>query len=103
MRVKPRSPKGEVASRYAGFRRRLAAAHQRDATAVRPWSFTDDKMPAVVVAAEVKHPVREAVYFTLAEIDVFLLFLEEQLDACVDEHGSEDVEDPVKHGHYHQS
>jgi len=41
MRVKPRSPKGEVASRYAGFRRRLAVAHQRDATAVRPWSFTE--------------------------------------------------------------
>ena len=38
--MKPRSPKGEVASRCAGFRRRFAAAHQRDATAVRPWSFT---------------------------------------------------------------
>jgi len=57
MRVKPRSPKGEVASRYAGFRRRLAAAHQRDATAVRPclhagvrfgtqaWSFTGFAQP----------------------------------------------------------
>src|SRR3989339_720437 len=103
MRVKPRSPKAEVASRYAGFRRRLAAAHQRDATAVRPWSFTDDKMSAVVIAAEVKQPMCEAVHLVIVEIDVFLLLLKEQFEAGIDEHGPEDVEDPVEHGDHHRS